>query len=79
MTWSGSEKDTGKIKGGMVSREQYVIIYSIETSSYPLIHEFLECRGSVFFTFMSIDLSAYWSPVNVCSVTDGVSCNLGAP
>ena len=63
----------------MVPREQYVIIYSIETSSYPLIHEFLECRDGVFFTFMSIDLSAYWSPVNVCSVTDGVSCNLGAP
>lgn len=51
--WSGGKEHAGRIKGCMVSREQYLIFYSVDKNSYPVIHDLFECRGRVFLIFMS--------------------------
>lgn len=46
--WSGDIKHAGRVKGGMVSREQYLIFYPVDKNSYPVIHDLFECRGCLF-------------------------------
>lgn len=38
----------------MVCREQYLVTYSIDKNSYPVIYDLIECRGCVFLS-LSID------------------------
>lgn len=46
--WSGGKEDARRIKGCMVSKGQYLIIYSVDKNSYPVIHNYLECRAVSF-------------------------------